>query len=125
MVILFVAALMLLPQGVVLDSASYQCGTSTCVNVTAYANPGYRFDHWVGVCPNSGYPNCGAYSGTSNPAVVAMSGPVNETAYFVPGTCASYCNSGQPTPVELAAIAVVGVTATVVGLVVSKKKGYL
>jgi len=51
------------------------------VNITATASNGYVFTGWTG----SGN---GSYSGNSNPVAITLSGPVTETASFVPQVAA-------------------------------------
>jgi hypothetical protein len=61
------------------DPSSGWYNASSSVNIGALAESGYAFDAWSGTGP-------GSYSGGSNPAVLAMSGPISELASFVNST---------------------------------------
>lgn len=58
------------------DASGWNASGSV-VEVHAVPDSGYSFSHWTG----SG---SGSYSGAANPAVVTMSGPITQTAYFLP-----------------------------------------
>ncbi len=51
----------------------------TVLYLSAVASNGYNFENWIGA-------GSGSYSGTNNPAQVAMNSPISETAYFLPWT---------------------------------------
>jgi Divergent InlB B-repeat domain len=53
--------------------------TGQVVTIEARANQGFHFVNWTGTGP-------GSYSGTDNPALVTMLGPITENASFTPGS---------------------------------------
>ena len=63
----------------------YDAGAT--VQISATPNTGFRFGSWSG----SG---SGSYTGTSNPASVAMDGPITETANFIQVATVTFSTSG-------------------------------
>ena len=66
----------------------------TLVPIEAIPNEGWAFSHWVGT-------GLGSYSGTNNPAQVAMEEPISQTAFFVdadPLLTMNVVGGGEVTP---------------------------
>ncbi|MBI3766741.1 MAG: hypothetical protein HY277_09620, partial [Ignavibacteriales bacterium] len=60
--------------GTVTPQSDWQ-DSGTVISITALPNQGFSFSHWGGG-------GIGSYTGTNNPATVAMNGSISDTAFF-------------------------------------------